>query len=119
MRVYGRPLANRNVALKPKSCRIVPAIVPLRHPCGKFNARLPAIVWVRLSAEGSSAWGGGARSPVTELICREIVFRYSFGSEPVVRADWNVYTIVPWKIWPMRRSSLTSTPRTFPKSALV
>ena len=103
----------------PASCRIVPHRVPLCHACGKFAARLPAMVCVRLSAEVSSAWGGDSRNPVTALFWRATVLRYSFGSEPVVLDVWNVYASVPWKMDPKRRSSRMSTPRTFPKSRLV
>jgi len=90
MRVYGSPLWTLKVANAPKSWNREPTAVPPCQPCGRVSVRAPAIVCVRSSRVGSSACGGGDRSWVMVLTCRESVPRYSNGSEPVLRADWKV-----------------------------
>src|SRR5437588_1934257 len=116
---YGRPLANRNVTNAPTFRRISPSVVPFSQSLGKLSAAEPTMLWVRLSSVGRVACGGGLVCPVRLEIWRPSRLVNVNGSEPVFLASCSVYEMAPENRFENRRSSRTSMPRTFPKSAVV
>src|SRR2546425_10115928 len=89
-RVKGSPLNARNVANTLTSRNTFPTVVFFSQSVGTVNETEPTMLCCRWSSTGSGCSGGGTRSPVTCEICREEVFRYENGSEPVLRAIWKV-----------------------------